>query len=106
MQLSELIEELKKHDPNKIVEKGFHNPHSYRGYYSELAFEPAANVKVGLMLQLAKDALNQTFEGYKGGDFTMKEHSDVYIANWGDCGEEIGHSLLEYMLADESTEEK
>ena len=71
MTLGELIEELKRHDRNKIVPMGFHHPHSYRGYYDQLAFEPARNITVGEMLNCAQEALNTTYPGWKGGDFTM-----------------------------------
>jgi hypothetical protein len=98
MTLGELIAVLEKADPNKVVPVGFDNPHSYRGYYEELAFEPAANVRVASMLACAREALGRTYQGYKGGDFKMGEYSPVWIANYGECGEGIGPVLLAYML--------
>ena len=98
MTLGELIEELKRHDRNKIVPMGFHHPHSYRGYYDQLAFEPARNITVGEMLNCAQEALNTTYPGWKGGDFTMGESTEVWLADEGDCGEIIGPELLNYML--------
>lgn len=50
MYLGDLIDRLKAEDPNKGVPLGFKNPHSYRGYYDCLAFEPAENVTVASML--------------------------------------------------------
>lgn len=63
--------------------------HSYRGYYSDLAFEPADApfVTASELLVDAKDALGKTFEGYKGGDFTMTETTPLWRAFYGSCGE-------------------
>jgi len=100
MTLGELIAKLKRHDPAKIVRLGFCNPHSYRGDYHSLAFEPAENVAVGEMLQCAERALGDTFSGYRGGLFTMQKITGVYLAKRGYEGEELGPLLLGYMLND------
>lgn len=100
MQLRDLIEALEKADQTKVVPHGFNNPHSYRGYYEELAFVPAENVTVASMLAAAKSAIGRTFTGWKGGDFTMGEWSNVYLAKIGNTGEELGPRLLAYMLAE------
>jgi hypothetical protein len=97
MVLEELIAYLEKVDHGVVVKHGFNNPHSYRGFYQELAFEPAKNITVGEMLACAKDALGKTYTGYKGGEFKMHEYTDVYLANYGECGEGIGPTLLGYM---------
>ena len=98
MTLGDLIKYLKAQPPNKVLPIGFTSPHSYRGYYECLAFEPVENVLVGNMLEDAITALGATFQGYKGGDYTMKEHTECYLANYGDCGEELGYTLLLLML--------
>lgn len=98
MTLKELIAILEKQDPNLFVPLGFHNPQSYRGYYEDLAFEPMRDVTVGSMLKDAKKALGSTYGGYKGGDYTMGQHTRVWIAPYGRSGEEIGKLLLWYML--------
>ena len=98
MTLGELIERLEAADPDRIVRVGFSNPHSYRGHYVELAFEPAENVTVASMLEAARSALGSTYEGWKGGDFTMHEYTDVWLAIEGRTGEGIGPTLLDYML--------
>lgn len=102
MVLEDLIEELEKHDPQKVVPLGFCHPHSYRGDYSELAFEPKENTTIGEMLQAAKSALGATFTGWKGGEFTMKEHTNCYISEEGTSynSESIGPILLKYMLGE------
>lgn len=98
MYLKELIEYLEACDPEVVVPVGFNNPHSYRGYYECLAFEPAPNVTIGSMLADARSALGQTYTGYKGGEYTMGEYTDVYLAEWGDTGDAIGTVLLDYMV--------
>ena len=98
MTLGELINELKKMDVNKTVPVGFGSPHSYRGYYEDLAFEPAENVTIGSMLTHAESALGKTFQGYKGGDYVMEDYTTVWIANYGESGGEvIGPALLWYI---------
>lgn len=100
MTLGELIKTLEKANPDKVVPIGFKHPHCYRGYYEQLAFEPARNVTVGSMLECAKSAVGQTFEGYKGGDYTMDNYTRVWLAEYGDTGESIGPTLMRYMLGD------
>ncbi len=96
--LGELIAVLETADPTTVLPIGFDTPHSYRGYYEQLAFEPATGVTVGQMLGHARDALGATFEGYKGGLFTMREDTDCWVASWGACGEELTAERLRDML--------
>ena len=99
MTLSELIDYLEKADQSKIVPVGFDKAYSYRGDYSELAFRQANNVPVTRMLQVAKGALGATFQGYKGGQYTMDDYALVHLTpSESECGEEIGPVLLDYML--------
>ena len=98
MTLGELIGALEAEDSNLVLPDGFRSPHSYRGYYDQLAFEPAKDVKVGEALALAESALGATYGGWKGGDFTMDEHTEVNLAVFGECGEEIGPTLLRLMI--------
>lgn len=100
MELRDLIKFLEARDPAKVVPLGFSEPHSYRGDYYDLAFEPTADVTVGSMLECARFALGQTFQGYKGGDFTMREYTSVHLAHYGMCGEGIGPHFLKYMVGE------
>lgn len=100
MILKELIAFLEAHDPDQVVPIGFANPHSYRGQYYDLAFEPVEQVTIGSMLACAREALGTTYEGYKGGDYEMSECTDVYLAEYGSTGEQIGLVLLCYMVGD------
>ena len=99
MELGDLIKMLEAADPDMVVPNGFNHPHSYRGYYHELAFEPAQNVTVREMLEAAKGAVGTTYEGWKGGDFTMQEYSDCWLSEEGRAGgETLSAPLLGYLL--------
>ena len=100
MYLKELIEFLEARDSAIVVPFGFHRPHSYRGYYEQLGFEPLENTTVGAMLECARSALGQTFEGYKGGSYTMERWTEVHLSEYGTTGEEIGPILLKYMVGE------
>lgn len=106
MNLGELITRLEAADPNQAVQHGFTNPHSYRGDYMDLAFEPAADVTVGDMLADARSALGTTYQGWKGGDFTMNEHTWCWLSQQGDAsGETISPLLLEFMLTEPAVQQ-
>ena len=61
---------------------------SYRGYYSDLAFEPTDEATtVGVLLSGCKKALDATFGGYKGGDFVMGADTPLWISPYGLCHE-------------------
>jgi hypothetical protein len=100
LSLGGLIARLEQEDPAQVLPIGFAEPHSYRGYYEQLAFEPRRNIRVGDVLSAARSALGATYEGYKGGDYTMDEHTDCWISNYGeDSDNKIGPLLLELLLA-------
>ncbi len=84
--LGEIIAHLEKLPRDRILERGFRRPHSYRGYYEDLAFEPIQFIGVGFMLDEARSALGKTFEGYKGGQYKMHEGTDCWLAEWGCTG--------------------
>ena len=87
MQLIELIDTLKLLPSDLNMKRPYGSPHSYRGYYQELALEPSEGCQtVGDLIDLLIGCLGKTYEGYKGGDFSMNDYSDVYIAYYGSCG--------------------
>src|SRR3954453_3722902 len=99
MALGKLIKFLEGYPPETKVPMGFGEPHSFRGYYEDVAFEPVADTTVGEMLAHAKSALGKTFQGYKGGDFQMNEYTYCWIANYGETSDDkIGYILLNYMV--------
>jgi len=59
------------------------HPHSYRGYYSDLAFESGEGVTVEQFRKECQSALDTTFEGYKGGDFLMGADTPLWNSGYG-----------------------
>lgn len=101
MTLGEVIDELKRAEPGATVQFDFcytapTTVASYRGYYNELAigWQPATHDAesgtywplASTILERLEDAVGKTFEGYKGGDYTMDRGTTLYVANWGDSG--------------------
>lgn len=86
--LGKLIDRLEAMPPD--VRLGICDPHSYRGYYSDLAFEfTEMPVTIADALKMARECMGETFQGYKGGDFKMGRNTPVWLADWGSCGHKI-----------------
>lgn len=89
MTLGKMIAALEKLAEDDEIE-GICEPHSYRGYYSDLAFEPIeGKMKVSDALAMCRGAMGQVFTGYKGGDFVMGALTPVWMASYGCCGKKI-----------------
>ena len=89
MTLGKLIDRLTEL-PTDTVIKGFGDPHSYRGYYSDLAFSLSENdMTTSYAIEMCQKCMGEVFEGYKGGDFQMGRNTPVWIAEYGDCGKKI-----------------
>lgn len=90
MTLGRFISELEELPQDKEIEN-ICLPHSYRGYYSDLALKKESGTRtVGSLLEeLKSKCLGQTFTGYKGGDFYMDENTPMWIAEYGSCGVKI-----------------
>lgn len=58
---------------------------SYRGYYSDLYidYEGAEERTTGDFLQNLREAVGETFTGYKGGDYTMSRSTPVWVDYYG-----------------------
>ncbi len=99
MTLAGLIDEFEKLDSDrKIV--GLGEPDSYRGYYSDLAFNPSDEIRtVNDLLGDCKLALGTTYTGYKGGDFFMDEHTPLWISDYGMSS---GKKLMGLNLSEET----
>lgn len=87
MTLGKLISALKGLPPEQAVPALGH-AHSYRGYYSDLAFERRdGTLPAQDLLAQCRAAMGRVFEGYKGGDYVMGETTPVWIAEYGTtCG--------------------
>ena len=63
---------------------------SWRGSYDELALDihsGGGNELTALQfIDILKEAIDNTYTGYKGGEFTMSEETPVWVANYGNSG--------------------
>ena len=108
--LSTLIGLLKALPENATITNGFDEAMSYRGYYCELGLNPSNETKVSEMIEVLQSALGKTFEGYKGGEYTMSEDVDCYLAPYGSCGMKIvgidvfdsSHNKFSLVLAEDN----
>ena len=89
MTLGRMIKRLEEL-PEDLEIVGFGKLGSYRGYYSDLAFEPDTEPKtVKQLLRECKSAMGKVFIGYKGGEYVMGELTPLWVANYGCCGERL-----------------
>lgn len=89
MTLGAMIALLEGMAPDQEIE-GIGEPHSYRGYYSDLAFERQQNpTTAGKLLAECKASMGQVFVGYKGGDFVMGALTPVWVALYGCTGDKL-----------------
>lgn len=89
MTLGAMIDHLSQL-PHGAPVQGAAEPHSYRGYYSDLALQPDDDwTTAAKALQMCREALGQKMVGYKGGEFLMTESTPVWLATYGSCGQKI-----------------
>lgn len=89
MTIGKMINILKMMPPDAPVPSL--DPHSYRGYYDDLAFDPTIEkitVETALKI-LTEGCLGKTFSGYKGGDYVMGLETPVWWAEYGREGMRI-----------------
>jgi len=99
MWLCDIIDYLESiPDKSKICPVGFRSPHSYRGFYEQLAFEPTENVTVQEMLDAAKEADGTIYAGWKGGEFKMWACTDCWVAFTGHGGDKLSLMVLRYLV--------
>lgn len=86
--LGDLIDGLREADPEALI--GLHNPHSYRGYYSDLALEPTkAPIKVCQLMTQLNEVIDTELTGYTGGEFLMSADTPVWVSHYGTTGEAL-----------------
>lgn len=89
MTLGTLHSFLKSRKPSDTL-SSFGEPHSYRGYYDDLAFEKVDGLITAQdALEMVDACIGQVFTGYKGGEFLMDENTPIWLANYGSCGLKI-----------------
>jgi hypothetical protein len=76
---------------------------SWRGSYDELAFSYTSGgdaMKYTEFLEMLKGAVGATFTGYKGGTYTMTEHTPVWVANGSEVGDTavVGVTAKEFVI--------
>lgn len=100
MTLGKLLDILKCSDPSLPVIFGGADTgvpgdeDSYRGYYSDLAFDASGqDVTVESLKERCEKALGETYTGYKGGDFIMATDTPVWCATYGCCGNAVMEAI-------------
>ncbi len=89
MTLGKLIDALEAM-PEGAEVANLSSAHSYRGYYSDLAFEQGEGTRQAAdLLAECRTAMGQVFCGYKGGDFVMGALTPVWVASYGCCGPKL-----------------
>lgn len=92
MNLGQIIDTLRRHDPGKDVYYDFvhfrpEGIHSYRGYYEQLALGYGlGDITVGQLLGMCEGAVGKSFTGYKGGEYVMGRETPVWVANHNESG--------------------
>jgi len=56
---------------------------SYRGYYNYIAIEYGELCYVKELLKRVKEAIGNTFTGYKGGEYKMTRMTPVWVSDYG-----------------------
>lgn len=90
MTIDKLITKLEKFSKDKEIEK-LSNPHSYRGYYSDLGLQISSKTTtVGETIDFLNErCLGVTYEGYKGGEYYMDKDTPLFVDTWGSTGDRI-----------------
>lgn len=101
LSLGELVGVLETQPRDRVVRRGLTNPHSYRVYSFDIAFELGGPISILGMLAVVRSAIGETFEAWKGGDYIMSTESGVHVAKRGEPGDDLGPLLLEFLLSDE-----
>jgi hypothetical protein len=87
--LGDLIKQLSEMPTGSTVDK-LENPHSYRGYYEDLAFRAGKGTMLASdLLEECRNCMGKIFEGYKGGEYMMGESTPVWVATYGYTGEKL-----------------
>lgn len=123
-ELRNMLDQFPRHLPITLNGKAPTSINSYRGYYEHLAIgtdkerqgERSEAIPkqrhdwtdadtqcvvlgsagtVGDLIDALDLCDGATFEGYKGGDFTMRRSTLMFAAEWGDCGQGIVGASVE-----------
>ena len=96
MELKEFKQQIEQAEAGKTFDYGISEPFSWRGSYNEVAFEMLEKpmTREEILANIEK-AYTEEFRGYKGGNYTYDDHTEVnfeydtssysdggYCANW------------------------
>lgn len=84
--VGEMITLLKSLDAEALVPY-LKKPHSYRGWYQDLAFEySGGSIYAGELLKTFLALVNTDMDGYKGGTYRITERTLLWLATIGENG--------------------
>ena len=91
LNLGELLESLHEYRFRKGIHVKFDTGNypgkerSYRGYYEDLAFAKSSDaMSVQGFLKICENALGNSYYGYAGGEFVMREDTPLWVAEYGE----------------------
>ena len=84
--ISMLMDVLVAAKPHHILRPGISHPHSYRGYYDQAAVELIPECTVAEAMVVVIVLLTETFEGWKGGEFSYDGSTPLWAATEGSTG--------------------
>lgn len=81
MNLGEFKKHIESFPKGYIFNNSLSNPFSWRGSYSEVAFDIALNKEQSKeeALEMIDEAYTSEFRGYKGGIYTYNDYTEVYF---------------------------
>lgn len=98
------LQELKNYFENTVNPKFYlKDVFSWRWAYDEVAFIPSKYGSRGESLELIERALTESFHGWKGGEYTYDEGTDVHFEEEPDtCSDSALYNIL--LLDDDITD--
>lgn len=88
--LGDLKAVLRAIDEDVLLDFGFSDPHSYRGMYDCVSFEPSPSRPTKDLVQEVFKALQDTYTGWKGGEFNYTENTPVFFTYEGCVEDGVG----------------
>lgn len=82
-------------DDTFIFEYAFSSPHSYRGYYEDVAFELSSSKSVQHIKDCVFTAYDATFTGWKGGEYSYWDDTLVHLSYRGHADDDYGSEFME-----------
>ncbi len=80
--LEDLKNKYMQMNSKTILPFGISEPFSWRGSYEEVAFAIVEDISVEDCLEHIDQALNNTFEGWKGGEFEYDLFTEVHFEEY------------------------